>query len=519
MMKTRLITAFILAITLLTTGCSSDQANNPTEYPTIAATPLAESTLLSASSETPPTPSPHPTASSLTLTPTADAAVQAAAQATLQASSFVEILTKLKEEGKISTTKGEYHRLADVDQSAALRGEYFWIPTEYSPPDFVLRAEVAWQSADKNADWSVSGPGLLFHETGDNRFYAIFLRLNGQVDVYRIDVDSNSFFYVANKKIENVGKPDGKAVLMLVVEEDSINFYVDDQLVISKKDANLLSPNYSSGRLNLAIASGTNKDFGTRVIFSNIELWELGVTAQPSTTLPGTASPTSAPPAENSLTQQGIQAFQAGDFNNALTLLNKAISSDPNYSNPDGYITRGRAYYALKQYSRSIADFNQAIRFAPAGAKIYLYRGYAYEKMKNYTKALSDYTTAIQLDADEVWAFRSRAMVYIAQKKYSDALKDLDLAITLEPNSASTINNRCWLKYLLKQYNEALVDCDKALSLEPDNLSYLESRAFVYKALEQTEKALADFERILILSNDKALTTRIQAEVTKLKSP
>jgi Tfp pilus assembly protein PilF len=513
-----MIASLILAVVLFTTGCGGNEPINPTENATAAATPLAPPTL-PAPGEMTPTPSPNPSARPLPPSPTPDAAVQAAAQATLQASSFLETITKLKDEGKITTTEGEYHHLDDVDQSAALRGEYFWIPTEYSPPNFVLRADVAWQSADANADWSVSGPGFLFHESDDNRFYAIFLRLNGQVDLYRIDVDSNIFFYVANKKIEKIGKPDGKAALMLVVEEDAVHFYVDDQLVISTKDANLVSPNYASGRLNLAIASGTNKDFGTRVIFSNIELWELGTAEQPPATSPVMPSSTAPSPAEDTLTQEGIQAFQSGDFENALTLLNKAIASDPNYKNPDGYITRGRAYYALKQYSRAITDFNQAIRFAPAGSKIYLYRGYAYEKIKNYSKALSDYNTTIQLDANDVWAFRSRAMLYITQKKYIEALKDLDQAITLEPDSASTINNRCWLKYLLKQYSEALVDCDKALRIEPDHPSYLESRAFVYKALDQTDKARADFERILTLSDDKALTTRIQAEVKKLKSP
>lgn len=512
-MKTKLILISILAVMLLSSGCGS-----PPVAPA-ATVPAGDVSIPPSPSSIPATPVSTPTASPLPPSPTPDAAVQAAAQATLQASSFMEIVAKLKADGMLSTTEGFYYRLADVDQSVAARGEYFWIPTDYSPPNFVLRANVAWQTGDANADWSVSGPGFLFHETGDNRFYAIFLRLNGQVDLYRIDVDNNSFFYVANKKIENVGKPDGKAVLMLVVENNDINFYVDDQLVITAKDANLTTPEYAGGGLNFAIASGTNKNFGTRAIFTNVELWEVGTSEQKVSTTPAGPAQSVSPTPEDTLTKEGIQAFQSGEFEKSVALLDKAIKSDPKYGNPDGYITRGRAYYALKQYAKAVADFNQAILYAPAGAKIYLYRGYAYEKMKNNPKALADYSICIQLDPSDVWAYRSRGMIYAAQKKYKEALQDLDQAIRLAPDSAPTYNNRCWLKYLLKQYADALPDCEQALSLEADNLSYLESRAFVYKALDQTDKARLDFEKILSLTSDKVLIKRIEGEVKKLQTP
>ncbi len=513
-MKTKLMIISFLLGTLFLSGCSS-----PAVTPTIAAIPATEVPSLPSPSVTPAAPTASPTASLLPPSPTPDAAVAAAAKATLQASSFMEIIAKLKDEGKLSTSDGFYYHLDDVDQSVASRGEYFWIPTDYSPVNFVLRAHAAWQTGDANADWSVSGPGFLFHESGDNRFYAVFLRLNGQVDVYRIDVEHNSFFYVANKKIANIGKPDGKADLMLVVERNSLSFYVDDQLVIDAQDANLSSTDYGSGGIDFAIASGTNKNFGMRVIFSNIELWEIGAPKQSVSTTLATPAPSVTPTPEDTRTKEGIQAFQSGEFVKSISLLDSAIEADPKYSNPDGYITRGRAYYALEQYSKAIADFNQAILFAPAGSKIYLYRGYAYEKMKNNPKALADYSICIQLDPGDVWAYRSRAMIYAAQKKYKEALQDLDQAISLASDSAPTYNNRCWLKYLLKQYTDALPDCDQALSIEADNLSYLESRAFVYKALAQVDKARADFEKILSLTTDKALISRIQAEVKKLKTP
>lgn len=522
-MKTKPLATITLIALVLCTACSPAPANAPqTATREIVLSPTAGNQSPSALPEIPSTVPSEPAPSPTLPSPTPDTAVQAAAEATVQASSFLEIVDKLKDDGKITFSEGIYHRLADVDRTAALRGEYFWIPTDYSPKNFVLRAEVAWQSADMNADWSISGPGFLFHETGDARFYAIFLRLNGQVDLYRIDIDNDTFFFVASEKVWNTAKPSGEAVLMLAVEGDMLHFFVDDQPILDARDANLTSPAYGSGRLDLAIASGTNKDFGTRVIFSNVELWELGDPATLAASAPEsiglTPEQTSTPRPNDPFTEQGIQAFQSGDFGKAVELIGKALAN-PNYDNPDGYITRGRAYYALKQYSQAIADFTSAVRFAPAGAKIYLYRAYAYEKMKNNAKALADYNTAIQLDDGDVWPYRSRAMIYIAQKKYPEAMKDLDQAIQLADDSAATYNNRCWLKYLLKQYDEALPDCDKALGMEPDNASYLESRAFVFRALGQPDKALADFERILTLSEDKTVTNRIQAEMKKLQSP
>ncbi len=57
---------------------------------------------------------------------------------------------------------------------------------------------------------------------------------------------------------------------MLVVEGRVFKYFVNGERVLTRESASM-----PAGRLNLTLISGTNKDFGTRCLMKNIELWEL----------------------------------------------------------------------------------------------------------------------------------------------------------------------------------------------------------------------------------------------------
>src|SRR5688572_2574378 len=60
------------------------------------------------------------------------------------------------------------------------------------------------------------------------------------------------------------------------------------------------------------------------------------------------------------LYNQAVQAYESGNLEEAIELLDEAIRLEPDFI--DAYINRGVAYADLGDYRQAIADFTHAIR-------------------------------------------------------------------------------------------------------------------------------------------------------------
>jgi hypothetical protein len=193
---------------------------------------------------------------------------QAKASATTQAQPMFETVKQLVADGYISHSLGVYYLLPDFDESWAQLNWYQWWYTGYAPDDFVIRADIAWDSASETADWWNSGCGFVFRiaESGDH--YLAYFALDGYVRFQRT-VRGNST-RLGSSYYGKVDLPTGQANVMLVVEGSSFTLYVNDEKVHSRQDTAL-----SSGLLAYTLVSGTNKDYGVRCQMTNVELWEI----------------------------------------------------------------------------------------------------------------------------------------------------------------------------------------------------------------------------------------------------
>jgi len=200
---------------------------------------------------------------------TRDAATAAAkAESTAQAQSMLDLIQELNRDGYISTTAGTYYSLDDFDKNWAQINWYQWWYTGYTPTDFVIRANAAWDSASTSANWWNSGCGFVFREDGVPNHYLAYLGLDGYV--YFARTVREKYASLGASYYGRLDTPKGQAQIMLVVEGTKISFFVNGERVHTRQDQGL-----SSGNLALTLLSGINTGFGTRCQMSNIELWEL----------------------------------------------------------------------------------------------------------------------------------------------------------------------------------------------------------------------------------------------------
>lgn len=213
----------------------------------------------------------------LTATSESKAAIQSTSQAATQevysaataaASDMAGQIEKLYNDKVISTSNGQHFLLPDFDESWAQINWYQWYETGYEPDNFVIRTDMHWDSASNIANWFASGCGMVFREVDQDNHYFVFLALDGYV--YLSGYKNGNFLELGRKWVGKPDLPKGEASFMMAVDRDWITIFVNGSQILRRQDKN-----FSGGKLALTLASGTNKDYGTRCQMTDVELWEL----------------------------------------------------------------------------------------------------------------------------------------------------------------------------------------------------------------------------------------------------
>lgn len=127
--------------------------------------------------------------------------------------------------------------------------------------------------------------------------------------------------------------------------------------------------------------------------------------------------------AQSSYQDMGQKALLDGDFNMAVSHLEKAMAADS--TNVNALYMLGYSYYHAENYKNSITAFSKVIALRPGETSAYYYRGKARNYMANYTpnianqereklllSSIRDFAKAIALSPDDVKFYQNRAVAY-----------------------------------------------------------------------------------------------------------
>ena len=96
-----------------------------------------------------------------------------------------------------------------------------------------------------------------------------------------------------------------------------------------------------------------------------------------------------------SLINQGMQASQAGRYDQALQAFDQALKLKPN--DPAIISYQATVYYAKGNNAKAMELCNQAIKLNPSFARAYNQRGMIYQSQEKYREALPDLQKAKSL--------------------------------------------------------------------------------------------------------------------------
>ncbi len=183
-----------------------------------------------------------------------------------------------------------------------------------------------------------------------------------------------------------------------------------------------------------------------------------------------------------------IRAFEQGDWANTVSLLQQAVSVEPN--SPDFYYYMGEAQRLLGNYQEAVTSYNRALEANPEFAPAYLGRGLVYEKINPQADIEGELNYAIQYDPSYVDAYLNRARVRIAHNNPSGAMDDLLAVDRLFPNNPIMYILLAQTYLELNDPATALQDAQVGYNLDITSLPAYLTLAKVYLAMNNSKSTL-----------------------------
>ncbi len=124
--------------------------------------------------------------------------------------------------------------------------------------------------------------------------------------------------------------------------------------------------------------------------------------------------------------ENGVSAYEAGNYKKALRQLNLAIRLDA--ENIDAYYYRGMVQEFSGKLREALKDYTKATKLDDSNADYLLRRGIVYYKIGKDKKAIADFSKAIYNYPDIPYAYLERALVRYKLGQKRSACRDWRIA-------------------------------------------------------------------------------------------
>jgi tetratricopeptide (TPR) repeat protein len=194
----------------------------------------------------------------------------------------------------------------------------------------------------------------------------------------------------------------------------------------------------------------------------------------------------------------------------AITLLDKAIKTDPN--NKNAYLQMANAYKQKDYYSQAISFYNKAIDMDEDNLNALQEKAaYSYEKEK-YSDALDSYNKIANKNSEDFSFYFNKGYSESQVGEIDNAIESYTTFIDSYPNSSMAFNNRGTCYDRKGYYQKAVEDYTSAIrNGKNETKEYLgmfyNNRGGSYYYLNKRVEACLDYKRAADLGNSSAINS------------
>lgn len=199
------------------------------------------------------------------------------------------------------------------------------------------------------------------------------------------------------------------------------------------------------------------------------------------------------------------------NIDHALSLLDRAISADPDYA--AAWATRGHAYWTKydktkepKWIKLAVESCDRAVKANPDLAETHVALGQIRMGTGNYEQARQEYLRVIQLDPRSIEAHQGLAQAYFSLNRYPEAEETHKKAIALRPADWTGYRDLGRFYYQRGDYAAAIRQYEEVLRLTPDNALGYVNLGVIHVRTGDTAAAAKSWERALELDPNRLST-------------
>lgn len=191
--------------------------------------------------------------------------------------------------------------------------------------------------------------------------------------------------------------------------------------------------------------------------------------------------------------QEGVAAFNAGEFPKAAAAFETAVASAPGI--PDLHVNLALAYMRLNRQADAIASLEKAAALAPNDPKVHYQLGSAYIETQTYDKAVQALEKGLSSRPDlasdplAVEATSSLGAVYFARGEMDKAEQQFTRVLAVRPGAAGATLGMAKLHFSRGDVQQALTLFDQVVAAHPGTPEAAQAETFI-KELRKKGEAL-----------------------------
>lgn len=181
--------------------------------------------------------------------------------------------------------------------------------------------------------------------------------------------------------------------------------------------------------------------------------------------------------------QQGVAAYNKGDFAGAATLFEAAVQKAPTV--PDLYVNLALAYFRLDRKQEAVTQLEKAASLGPDDPKIHYQLGAAYVEMQSYDQAIAAFEKGLaqqpNLAADPLAleATSTLGAVYFAKGENDKAMAQFQKALAAKPGAASPTLGLAKAHFSKGEVDQALKLFEEVVATHPGTPEAAQAEVFI----------------------------------------
>lgn len=195
-------------------------------------------------------------------------------------------------------------------------------------------------------------------------------------------------------------------------------------------------------------------------------------------------------PEDKAAIEAAKKAFKEGDFQDVVSICNKALKRNPDLM--DLVLYRGGANYYLDNYNTALADAETYLVFNPGNTKALLLRSAANLMLKDYKQSIKDCEAVLKKEKSEKAYVVCGFNYALTDKNVKKAIKYADKALEIDPSSDGGLLVKGIALLDSNKPEESLNVSNKLIAKDPLNAYAYTVRAFARYQDKNYDKAKED---------------------------